>query len=309
MKNRAIIGASIIVVGLLLLASMPVNLNTKAAPAVPHNTWGVAYNSVGVALASGDIISSWIDGVQYGSNSTWDDGFTFGMYDIDTAGNNTLDETPWVKEGGYYGEQIMYLHGDGTTTGVGPNIIFEENATWDSAASVNSDLNASDTTVAPFDTFEWLVINNVTVDSAAIPGSIDYVQIFNPGANPIDLFDYHFEKNDGQPVWTSPTFPITFTSVEMNPTLSTIPGGQRVWVNLSAIAGLDLDPLGDELKLVYPQSDADPETFEGLDFRHFLLQPMDGEALADNTRRAIEYCRRHPRWRLSLQTHKIIGIP
>jgi 7-carboxy-7-deazaguanine synthase (Cx14CxxC type) len=65
---------------------------------------------------------------------------------------------------------------------------------------------------------------------------------------------------------------------------------------------------GDELKLVYPQAKAPPERFERLDFRHFFLQPMDGPAREANTRAAIEYCLAHPRWRLSLQSHKVIGI-
>ncbi len=66
---------------------------------------------------------------------------------------------------------------------------------------------------------------------------------------------------------------------------------------------------GDELKLVYPQPKAMPEQFEHLDFQHFFLQPMDGAKREENTRLAIEYCLKHPQWRLSLQTHKIIGIP
>jgi 7-carboxy-7-deazaguanine synthase len=66
---------------------------------------------------------------------------------------------------------------------------------------------------------------------------------------------------------------------------------------------------GSELKLVYPQREVDPESFSGLDFRHFFLQPMDGPAVAENTRAAIAYCLTHPQWRLSLQTHKLIGIP
>ena len=66
---------------------------------------------------------------------------------------------------------------------------------------------------------------------------------------------------------------------------------------------------GDELKLVYPQAGIDPSTLEGLSFRHFFLQPMDGAERGSNTRLAIEYCLSHPRWRLSLQTHKVVGIP
>ncbi len=65
---------------------------------------------------------------------------------------------------------------------------------------------------------------------------------------------------------------------------------------------------GDELKLVYPQAGAAPKRFEHLNFRHFFLQPMDGPRLEENTRAAMEYCLTHPRWRLSLQTHKLLGI-
>lgn len=66
---------------------------------------------------------------------------------------------------------------------------------------------------------------------------------------------------------------------------------------------------GDELKLVYPQPQASPECFEQLAFDYFFLQPMDGPDLEENTRRCLDYCRTHPKWRLSLQTHKMLGIP
>jgi 7-carboxy-7-deazaguanine synthase len=66
---------------------------------------------------------------------------------------------------------------------------------------------------------------------------------------------------------------------------------------------------GDELKLVFPQADAMPERFETLAFRHFLLQPMDGPERERNTALAVRYCLEHPRWRLSLQTHKLLGLP
>jgi 7-carboxy-7-deazaguanine synthase len=65
---------------------------------------------------------------------------------------------------------------------------------------------------------------------------------------------------------------------------------------------------GDELKLVYPQHDAPPERFAGWEFEHFFLQPMDGPDLAANTACAVRYCLGHPQWRLSLQTHKLLGI-
>ena len=65
---------------------------------------------------------------------------------------------------------------------------------------------------------------------------------------------------------------------------------------------------GDELKLVFPQAGAPPHAFESLAFTHFSLQPMDGPNLAENTKSALAYCLEHPRWRLSLQTHKLLGI-
>jgi organic radical activating enzyme len=65
---------------------------------------------------------------------------------------------------------------------------------------------------------------------------------------------------------------------------------------------------GDELKLVFPQSGARPETFQGLPFRHFFLQPMDGPDRKVNTVEALRYCLGNPTWRLSLQTHKFVGV-
>jgi len=81
------------------------------------------------------------------------------------------------------------------------------------------------------------------------------------------------------------------------------------WICVSPKAGAPLAlTAGNELKLVFPQADAMPDRFETLAFDHFFLQPMDGPLRVENTRAAVEYCMRHPKWRLSLQTHKIIGI-
>ena len=81
------------------------------------------------------------------------------------------------------------------------------------------------------------------------------------------------------------------------------------WVCVSPKAGAPLALAhGDELKLVYPQDGASPEMFEDLGFRRLLLQPMDGPDRDKNTRLAVEYCLAHPRWQLSLQTHKYLGI-
>ena len=99
-------------------------------------------------------------------------------------------------------------------------------------------------------------------------------------------------------------------AIETNGTLVPPPGID--WVCVSPKAGADLVlRCGDELKLVFPQDDLPPERVAHLDFRHFFLQPMDGPPpqRARNTDRALRYCLEHPRWRLSLQTHKLLGIP
>lgn len=97
-------------------------------------------------------------------------------------------------------------------------------------------------------------------------------------------------------------------AVETNGTRPPPPGLD--WICVSPKAGAELVVrAGDELKLVYPQTGAEPERFEPLAFRHFFLQPMDGPARERNTDAALRYCLAHPRWRLSLQTHKLLGIP
>lgn len=81
------------------------------------------------------------------------------------------------------------------------------------------------------------------------------------------------------------------------------------WICVSPKAGAPLAQMtGDELKLVYPQPEAMPTAFENLSFKHFFLQPMDGPVREANTAAAIRFCMEHPQWRLSVQTHKIVGI-
>ena len=82
------------------------------------------------------------------------------------------------------------------------------------------------------------------------------------------------------------------------------------WVTVSPKGGVPLAVTGgDELKLVVPQAGVDPAAFEGLSFRHFFLQPMDGPDQAANARLAARYCLEHPSWRLSIQMHKVVGLP
>ena len=96
-------------------------------------------------------------------------------------------------------------------------------------------------------------------------------------------------------------------AVETNGTVAA-PSGLD-WICVSPKAGAKLiQNTGDELKLVFPQSDARPEQFQELAFRHFFLQPMDGPHRKANTDLALRYCLDHPIWRLSLQTHKFVGI-
>ena len=97
-------------------------------------------------------------------------------------------------------------------------------------------------------------------------------------------------------------------AVESNGTIAA-PSGLD-WLCISPKAGAELvQRTGNELKLVYPQAGAYPEEFERLAFRHFFLQPMDGPNRTANTELALHYCLGHPQWRLSLQTHKFLGIP
>jgi 7-carboxy-7-deazaguanine synthase len=97
-------------------------------------------------------------------------------------------------------------------------------------------------------------------------------------------------------------------AVETNGTIAA-PAGLD-WVCVSPKAGSTLvQRSGDELKLVFPQAAFNPGEFLSLGFRNFFLQPMDGPRRAENTELALAYCMEHPRWRLSLQTHKILNIP
>lgn len=97
-------------------------------------------------------------------------------------------------------------------------------------------------------------------------------------------------------------------AVETNGTVAAPQGLD--WICVSPKAGAPLKQFtGDELKLVFPQAGVEPGQFAGLAFRHFFVQPMDGPRRDENTRLAVEYCLAHPQWRVSLQTHKLMGIP
>lgn len=98
-----------------------------------------------------------------------------------------------------------------------------------------------------------------------------------------------------------------YIAIETNGTIE-LPEGID-WVCVSPKSNSKIVVLkANELKLVYPQEDLLPEKFELFDFEHFYLQPMDSEAVEDNTQAAVKYCRANPKWKLSIQTHKILGI-
>ncbi len=97
-------------------------------------------------------------------------------------------------------------------------------------------------------------------------------------------------------------------AVETNGTVAA-PAGLD-WICMSPKANTEIVlTAGNELKLVFPQASAEPELFESLDFDHFFLQAMDGEETEKNVKLCLEYCLKHPKWRLSLQTHKMLNIP
>jgi 7-carboxy-7-deazaguanine synthase (Cx14CxxC type) len=97
-------------------------------------------------------------------------------------------------------------------------------------------------------------------------------------------------------------------AIETNGTRAAPPGIDWLCVSPKAGAPLLLTN-GDELKFVYPQNGAEPDSFEALDFRHFFLQPLDGPERDRNIGRVLRFCAEHPRWRVSLQTHKLLGAP
>lgn len=97
-------------------------------------------------------------------------------------------------------------------------------------------------------------------------------------------------------------------AVETNGTLAAPPGIDWICVSPKADAAV-VQTSGQELKLVYPQPGVDPARFTGMDFERFFLQPMDGADREANTVAAVAYCLAHPRWRLSVQTHKYLGLP
>jgi len=98
-----------------------------------------------------------------------------------------------------------------------------------------------------------------------------------------------------------------YIAIETNGTLLAPDGID--WICMSPKAGTEIKlRSGSEIKVVYPQKDLDPDKFSDLDFKNFFIQPMDSKELESNVAKSIKFCMSNPKWRLSLQTHKILGI-
>ena len=139
----------------------------------------------------------------------------------------------------------------------------------------------------------------IAIAAAWGPGGARRYVVFTGGEPLLQLDEALIEAVHGQ------GFEI---AVESNGTIAA-PAGID-WICVSPKAGAPLvQTSGQELKLVFPQHGVEPGRYEGLEFRHFFLQPMDGPDRARNTALAIAHCLENPRWRISLQTHKLMGIP
>lgn len=131
------------------------------------------------------------------------------------------------------------------------------------------------------------------------PENTGYKYIVCTGGEPLlqldeDLTNVLHEKNFEIAIETNGTLPV--------------PKGVD-WVCMSPKANTEIVVTsGDEIKIVFPQKGIDPKDFESYQFKHFFLQPMDSEEQEDNTLKTIIYCKENPKWRISVQTHKILGI-
>lgn len=259
-ENRRYVGR-ILVCGLIFLlislALSPVWLSRAAVP-VPHNAYGYATDAQGVRFPASETITAWIDGVMYGSNLTFEDagdpdpGNRTGKYDLDTAGNEVTippsPETPWVKEGGDQGDEIMYVWGDMTGDDTTPggfltSLTFEQNATWKTFMVENINLS-----VAPLQPPALPKINNIT--TMPMDQGSQYVWIFGPPGIP--MHDFYLEKNDGKMHGG--------TRIDLMGELSPL---GYLYVDLGSRNYLNVT--GDELKLVWDNPGGTGAPFAGRD--------------------------------------------
>ncbi len=238
MKKLSIVWAFALAAMMAIVGVSPMVV-TAAIP-IPHNMWGTPYDETAVAMNVGELITSWIDGVEYGRNDTFMFGATI-YYDVDTAGNwywTPMDpNSPWVKEGGNLTEPIMYAWGDMTNIKLDPGGdgrldygVFEETEPWDTAVVINRDINLA----ALADQPPMFPKISQIVPEPADPYP-DYVLIYTEDPF-FDMSDFYLEKNDL--ALHGPTFALSGIS---NSTA-------YFYANLTT---MDLDGCGDELKLVW----------------------------------------------------------
>ncbi len=239
MRRLTPICASAVVAIMVFGGLLPLSMNVVAAIPIPHNMWGTPYDETGVRMDVGEVITSWIDGVEYGRNDTWPVGPDI-YYDIDIDGNHMtapLDpNTPWVKEGGDLDEHIMLAWGDMTMIDLDPEDdsilnygIFEEVDLWMTANVTNTDINLAMTQPPMFPKISMIV-------PEPTDGWPDYVLIYTEQPF-FDMTGFYLEKNDG--VLNGPSFALSGLS---NATA-------YFYANLTTMD--NLDACGDELKLVW----------------------------------------------------------
>ncbi len=238
MKKWAVVWSSALV-GVLVLSSLaPITVNVMGAIPIPHNLWGHAFDETGTKFGLGERLTSWIDGVEYGLNTTFSSGPDV-WYDIDTNGDWMLDlttpETPWIKEGGNIDEPIMYAWGDFTNLDLDPDGdsffdsgVFVESHLWMTAVVIREDLNLSSVQPPLLPKISWIV-------PEPTDGLPDYVLIYT--RDPFfDMSEFYLEKNDHS----------------LNGPIQTLSGASNATAYFYAsLKDIDLDGCGDELKLVW----------------------------------------------------------
>jgi hypothetical protein len=236
---------------MVLVGVTPMVGFVTAAIPVPHNMWGHPLDETGVQMPVGELITSWVDGVEYGQNVTFM-AMAEVWYDVDTAGNWVTapgdPNSPWVKEGGDLDEPVMYAWGDMTNIKTDPDSdmvldygVFTEYDLWNTTTVLRGDLNLS--VLADQPTHFPKISQIVPEPNDPWP---DYVLIYT--ADPSFLMDgYYLQKNDG--VLNGPVQALTGIS---NTTA-------YYYANLTSI---DLNTCGDELKLVWTNTGS---AFGGMD--------------------------------------------
>jgi hypothetical protein len=238
MKKWAVVWAGVLVGVLVLSGIAPITVNVMGAIPVPHNSWGHALDETGTRYGVGELLTSWIDGVEYGDNDTFDAiGETW--YDLDTAGNWVTapgdPNTPWRKEGGDIDEPIMYALGNFTNIGLDPDGdtlfdagVFVETQLWMTTIVYNEDLNLSATQPPLFPKISWIV-------PEPTDGFPDYVLIYTKEPF-FDMSEFYLEKND----------------YALNGPIQTLAGASNATAYFYAsLKDIELDGCGDELKLVW----------------------------------------------------------